>query len=161
MGEAPDRRAIAEINSPDQELQGALLPVRDDRVALRACAGRRHPARASHPAATRWRKLSTGGQAPLVVAYLRKGETYAELAYGFGVETSTFHRCIRAAFILADLLPDELGQYFPVNAGFHNSPGYGPADDLAGRAAADHPLATGLRLTDARPRQAEVLDTVP
>src|SRR3954465_9237517 len=27
MGEAPGRRAIAEINPPDQELQGAVLPV--------------------------------------------------------------------------------------------------------------------------------------
>ncbi len=30
--------------------------------------------------ATRWRKLSARRQALLVVAYLRKGETYADLA---------------------------------------------------------------------------------
>ncbi len=35
--------------------------------------------------ATRWRKLSAGRQALLVVAYLRKGETYADLACGFQV----------------------------------------------------------------------------
>ena len=32
---------------------------------------------------TRWRKLSPGRQALLVVAHLRKGETYADLACGF------------------------------------------------------------------------------
>lgn len=39
--------------------------------------------------ATRWRKLSAGRQALLVVAHLRKGETYAELACGFRIGTST------------------------------------------------------------------------
>jgi hypothetical protein len=29
---------------------------------------------------TRWRRLDAGGQALLVVAYLRKGETYTDLA---------------------------------------------------------------------------------
>ena len=37
--------------------------------------------------ATRWRKLSAGRQALLVVSYLRKGETYTELACGFQVGT--------------------------------------------------------------------------
>ena len=32
-----------------------------------------------------WRKLNPGQQALLVLAYLRKGETFAELAAGFGV----------------------------------------------------------------------------
>jgi hypothetical protein len=32
---------------------------------------------------SRWRKLSPGRQALLVLAYLRKGETFAELAAGF------------------------------------------------------------------------------
>src|SRR5690348_12481098 len=31
-----------------------------------------------------WRKLNPGQQALLVLAYLRKGETFAELAAGFG-----------------------------------------------------------------------------
>ena len=48
--------------------------------------------------ATRWRKLSAGRQALLVVAYLRKGETYADLACGFGIGTSTVYRYIREAF---------------------------------------------------------------
>jgi hypothetical protein len=33
-----------------------------------------------------WRKLNAGQQALLVLAYLRKGETFAELATGFGVD---------------------------------------------------------------------------
>jgi hypothetical protein len=32
---------------------------------------------------TRWRRLDAGGQALLVVVYLRKGETYTDLACGF------------------------------------------------------------------------------
>ena len=47
--------------------------------------------------ATRWRKLSAGRQALLVVAYLRKGETYADLACGFSIGTSTVYRYIREA----------------------------------------------------------------
>ena len=36
-----------------------------------------------------WPKLNPGRQALLVLAYLRKGETLAELAAGFGVGTTT------------------------------------------------------------------------
>jgi hypothetical protein len=36
-----------------------------------------------------WRKLNPGQQALLVLAYLRKGETFAEVAAGFGVGTAT------------------------------------------------------------------------
>ena len=39
-----------------------------------------------------WRKLSPGRQALLVLAYLRKGETFNELAAGFGVGTTTAWR---------------------------------------------------------------------
>jgi transposase len=41
--------------------------------------------------------LSTSRQALLVVAYLRKGETYADLACGFKVGTSTGYRYVREA----------------------------------------------------------------
>jgi hypothetical protein len=41
-----------------------------------------------------WRKLSPGRQALLVLAYLRKGETFAELAAGFGVGTATAWRYV-------------------------------------------------------------------
>ena len=38
---------------------------------------------------SRWRKLNPGQQALLVLAYLRKGETFAELAAGFAVGVTT------------------------------------------------------------------------
>ena len=38
---------------------------------------------------TRWRRLDAGTQALLVVAHLRKGETYTDLATGFGIGTTT------------------------------------------------------------------------
>ena len=49
-----------------------------------------------HRAATgsRWRKLNPGKQALLVLVYLRKGETFAELAAGFGVGTTTAWRYV-------------------------------------------------------------------
>ncbi len=41
-----------------------------------------------------WRKLSPGRQALLVLAYLCKGETFAELAAGFGSGTATAWRYV-------------------------------------------------------------------
>jgi DDE superfamily endonuclease/Helix-turn-helix of DDE superfamily endonuclease len=41
-----------------------------------------------------WRKLNPGQQALLVLAYLRKGETFAELAAGFGVGVATAWRYV-------------------------------------------------------------------
>ena len=41
-----------------------------------------------------WRRLNPGGQALLVLAYLRKGETFAELAAGFGIGTATAWRYV-------------------------------------------------------------------
>jgi hypothetical protein len=38
---------------------------------------------------SRWRKLSPVQQALLVLAYLRKGETFAALAARFGIGTAT------------------------------------------------------------------------
>ena len=43
---------------------------------------------------SRWRKLNPGQQALLVLAYLRKGETFAELAAGFGIGTTTAWRYV-------------------------------------------------------------------
>ena len=41
-----------------------------------------------------WRKLNPGQQALLVLAHLRKGETFAELAAGFAVGTTTAWRYV-------------------------------------------------------------------
>jgi hypothetical protein len=47
-----------------------------------------------------WRKLNPGQQALLVLAYLRKGDTFAEVAAGFGVGTSTAWRYVNETVAL-------------------------------------------------------------
>ena len=47
-----------------------------------------------------WRKLNPGRQALLVLAYLRKGETFAELAAGFGIGTATAWRYVQETIAL-------------------------------------------------------------
>jgi hypothetical protein len=55
---------------------------------------------------TRWRRLTAGRQALLVLAHLRKGETYTDLATGFGIGTTTVFRYIREALdVLAAIAP--------------------------------------------------------
>jgi hypothetical protein len=55
---------------------------------------------------TRWRRLPAGRQALMVLAHLRKGETYRDLAAGFGVGTTTAYRYLREALsVLATLAP--------------------------------------------------------
>ena len=55
---------------------------------------------------TRWRRLSAGRQALLVLAHLRKGETYADLATGFDIGTTTVFRYVQEALeVLAALAP--------------------------------------------------------
>jgi Helix-turn-helix of DDE superfamily endonuclease len=51
---------------------------------------RRHRQQIDSP----WRKLAPGQQALLVLAHLRKGETFAELAAGFGIGTATAWRYV-------------------------------------------------------------------
>jgi hypothetical protein len=48
-----------------------------------------------------WRKLNPGRSALLVLAYLRKGDTFAELAAGFGIGITTAWRYVTET---ADLL---------------------------------------------------------
>ncbi|MFC4059656.1 transposase family protein [Planomonospora corallina] len=43
---------------------------------------------------TPWRRLNPGQQALLVLVYLRKGETFAEIAAGFGVSAATAWRYV-------------------------------------------------------------------
>jgi hypothetical protein len=59
--------------------------------------------------ATRWRKLTAGRQALLVIAYLRKGETYAESACGFTIGTSTVYRYVREAITLLAAMGTDAG----------------------------------------------------
>lgn len=56
---------------------------------------------------THWRRLSADRQALLVLAHLRCGHTYAQLAAGFGVGTTTVYRYVAEAVeVLAASAPD-------------------------------------------------------
>ena len=68
----------------------AALPL--SRKTLKYVAGiiRRHLSAIG----SRWRKLNPGQQALLVLAYLKKGETFAEVAAGFGVGVATAWRYV-------------------------------------------------------------------
>ncbi|MFF3495297.1 transposase family protein [Streptomyces sp. NPDC002795] len=55
---------------------------------------------------TRWRRLPAGRQALLALAHLRCGDTYAQLAAGFGIGLATAFRYIREAIeVLAARAP--------------------------------------------------------
>ncbi|MFI1370288.1 transposase family protein [Streptomyces griseochromogenes] len=55
---------------------------------------------------TRWRRLTAGRQALLALAHLRCGDTYAQLAAGFGIGIATVYRYVREAVdVLAALAP--------------------------------------------------------
>ena len=66
---------------------------------------------------TRWRRLDAGRQALLVMAYLRKGETYADLACGFAVGVSTVYRYVREGIGLLAALAPTLEQAIDVARG--------------------------------------------
>ena len=68
----------------------AALPLSRQTLTYTAGVIRRHRKQVGSP----WRKLNPGRQALLVLAYLRKGETFAELAAGFGVGTATAWRYV-------------------------------------------------------------------
>ncbi len=66
---------------------------------------------------TRWRRLDAGQQALLVVAHLRKGETYTDLAVGFGIGTTTVYRYLREALDLLAAMAPSLAQAIEVARG--------------------------------------------
>ena len=68
----------------------AALPLSSRTLTYVAGIIRRHRSAAG----SRWRKLNPGKQALLVLVYLRKGETFAELAAGFRVGTTTAWRYV-------------------------------------------------------------------
>ena len=68
----------------------AALPLSRQTLDYTARIIRRHRKQIGSP----WRKLGPGRQALLVLAYLRKGETFAELAAGFGIGTATAWRYV-------------------------------------------------------------------
>ena len=66
---------------------------------------------------TRWRRLDAGQQALLSVAHLRKGETYADLACGFAIGTSTVFRYLREALELLAAMAPTLAEAIDVARG--------------------------------------------
>ena len=66
----------------------AALPLSSQTLSNLAGVIRRHRAKIG----SAWRKLNPGRQALLVLAHLRKGETFAGLAAGFGIGTATAWR---------------------------------------------------------------------
>ena len=68
----------------------AALPLSSRTLNYAAAIIRRH----LKAIGSRWRKLNPGQEALLVLAYLRKGETFGELAAGFGIGTATAWRYV-------------------------------------------------------------------
>src|SRR4029079_18918074 len=66
---------------------------------------------------TRWRKLEPGQHALLVLAHLRKGDTYAELAAGFQIGTTTVYRYLCEAIELLAAMAPTLEQAIEVARG--------------------------------------------
>jgi hypothetical protein len=63
------------------------------------------------------RKLDAGAQARLTLAHLRKGETYADLAVGFGIGTTTAYRYLCEALDQLAALAPSLAQAIEVARG--------------------------------------------
>ncbi|GAA0589524.1 transposase family protein [Kutzneria viridogrisea] len=78
------------------------------RMLAEALRGRRTTVR------TRWRRLEPGRQALLVLAHLRKGETYRDLADGFGIATSTVYRYLREGLALLAAMAPALDEVIEV-----------------------------------------------
>ncbi|MFB9444210.1 transposase [Dactylosporangium vinaceum] len=57
---------------------------------------------------SRWRRLQPGDQAPLVLAYLRNGDSYVQLAAGFAIGTSTAWRYVQEGIHLLTNLADDV-----------------------------------------------------
>jgi hypothetical protein len=83
----------------------AALPLSRQTLTYVAGVIRRHRARIG----SCWRKLAPGRQALLVLAHLRKGETFAGLAAGFGIGTATAWRYVTETVRLLAARAPKLG----------------------------------------------------
>jgi len=91
-----------------------------------------------------WRKLNPGQQALLVLVHLRKGETFAELAAGFAVGTTTAWRYVGETVALLAARAPKLRQ--AVRAAKKAGSAYVVLDGTlipVGRVAADRPFYSG------------------
>src|ERR1700727_1120827 len=83
----------------------AALPLSRQTLSYVAGVIRRHRAAIG----SCWRKLDPGRQALLVLAHLRKGETFTDLAAGFGVGTATAWRYVTETVRLLSARAPRLG----------------------------------------------------
>jgi hypothetical protein len=83
----------------------AVLPLSRQTLSYVAGVIRGHRARIG-PC---WRKLNPGQQALLVLAHLRKGETFADLTADFGVDTTTAWRYVAEIVRLLAARSSKLG----------------------------------------------------
>ena len=91
-----------------------------------------------------WRKLDPARQALLALPYLRKGETFADLAAGFGVGTATAWRYVNEAVELLAARAPKLRQ--AIRDAKKAGHGYVIVDGTlipVGRVAADRPFYSG------------------
>ncbi|MFI1533433.1 transposase family protein [Streptomyces anandii] len=61
-----------------------------------------------------WRRFPVGCQALFVLAFLRCGDAYVQLAAGFGVGIATVYRCICEAVGVLAVLAPSLGEVMTV-----------------------------------------------
>jgi Helix-turn-helix of DDE superfamily endonuclease len=87
----------------------AALPLSAQTLSYVAGIIRRHRKKIG----SAWRKLNPGRQALLVLAYLRKGETFAELAAGFGIGTATAWRYVTETVALLAAAPRNCAARWP------------------------------------------------
>ena len=117
----------------------AALPLSRQTLTYVAGIIRRHRASIG----SLWRKLNPARQALLVLAHLHKGETFAQLAAGFGVGTATAWRYVDETVALLAARAPKLRQ--AVRAAAKAYP-YAVLDGtliLTDRVAADRPFFSG------------------
>src|SRR5512135_1813867 len=84
----------------------ACLPIGDRSVHFDPAVSGPAPGGTASADRRRWRRLASGRQALLVLAYLRCEDIYAQLAAGFGVGIATVYRYIRETLdVLGTLAP--------------------------------------------------------
>jgi len=84
----------------------AALPLSSRTLTFVSGVIRRHRTAIGSP----WRKLNSGKQALLVLVYLRKGETFAEIAAGFEVGTAMAWRYVNETVELLAARAPKLGR---------------------------------------------------
>jgi DDE superfamily endonuclease/Helix-turn-helix of DDE superfamily endonuclease len=96
VGEAIDQDPHSSAEVLQMLFYPAALPLSCQTLDDTAGVIRRHRRQIGSP----WRKLSPGRQALLVLACRRKGETFAELAAGFGISTAAAWRYVHESVAL-------------------------------------------------------------